>query len=151
MIMPTNTVEAKTKRPHGPDLMVELEGMSLEELVTEKIANLEVLRQIKEQIAQAQARVFAIGEYSNPEWWRRVHSAQKIRGLRDQAIQTRMAQLKLQYHKANAERDANRQPKVRVLIYPQVFIEVCKEWLAADVFASIEQEATNRISARSTP
>lgn len=80
--------------PRGPDIMAELNGFTEDQLIAEKIRNLQAIQEVDEAIAAAKLRAAIHHEYADPDWWRRVHSARRIHGLRDQAIVTRISQIR---------------------------------------------------------
>lgn len=134
------------RNPIGPPILSELDGMTYQELQAAKVINLANLRGIRASIQAAQATVISQGVYADPDWWRRVHSAEKICGLRDQAIAIKLGQLRRELAQKKEEEKRDRPPRKRVLIFPQVFMDVAQELLHPETFEAILQGARDRMS-----
>ncbi len=87
-------MDNRPMNPVGPDIMQEIAHLPLEQLEALKIRTLTDISQIDASIEQAQGERIRTGVYADPDWWRRVHSARKIKGITIQAIQTRASQIK---------------------------------------------------------
>lgn len=92
------------------------ETWSMDELLAEKVAvedrmlaiGAETIS-IDSQIAEAQAKVDATGEYANRDWWRRVHGARKHKSRERQQCQLMLGSINaaIRQRRGNASNEEN--------------------------------------------
>jgi predicted HNH restriction endonuclease len=82
----------------------DVDAMSAEELLDEKIYIDGELGRIRNQIAEAKDRLATTGEYADRDWYRRAQGALRIFGQRSQRIQARLSVLRRAEKARNAER-----------------------------------------------
>ena len=144
----TNEIVAQGERP---DYFADIKGMDYASLLEAKTANLYRLDMCKAQVARAQGELAETGLYADRDWWGRVHGAIRVFGKVDQAIGSRLAQLKRERSLLiQQEREEQATRKKRVLTLPQHFMNVASETLDADMFRYIQDLAFER-STREPP
>lgn len=114
------------------DLLI---GLSYDELMNEKEANLLALADINGQIASAKATVLADGKYSDPDWWARLNGAKRYRGRRDQLIANRLGVIRKEIHQANLLKKKER-PGL-----PTIFMRVVRDAIDAKTYDTYLDEA----------
>jgi len=147
------TMDKRPMNPVGPDIMQEIAHLPLEELEALKIQTLTDIGQIDASISQAQGERIRTGVYAESDWWRRVHSARKIKGITIQAIQTRISQLKREHRERQRisfdavirERQELRQA------FEHQFLLMAKVLLDEATFTDIADVARERASKEGRP
>ena len=133
--------------PRGPDIVAELQHFSYEDLEAEKIRNLQALNEIKSAIMAAEQRRLQ-GFTFDADWWRRIYSAAKIRGLRDQAIGLQLGEMKRKAHEVatQARQEKQRARLTRQATYERHFVDSAHDLLPYEMFRSIQQETLRRLA-----
>jgi hypothetical protein len=115
-------------------LMLDLEGISLEELQEMQEEVNRDLASIKLQITKAKSLAAVEGKYADRDWWVRVNQALKIKGRQSQQIQKAIGL-------ANKKRKQEHQ-----LRFERRFMEIAKQELEPEVFQRIMSQVTKEMA-----
>lgn len=105
-------------------ILLNLEGLTEEELVRLKLETDASIAHIQSQIDSARIDAQE-GEYSDRNWWKKANSARKIKGVQSQQLQHALGQLRAEKRKKNSSN------------FESKFIEVARRKLPPELFSEL--------------
>lgn len=120
-----------------------LDHLDEESLKTEKLRVLKALAEIKDELDEWERTGKRIsGEEPEQDWVRRVKVAKRLNGIRSQAIDMRLTEVRRQRRECSSRKEAV-PPKNRLSL-PQWFMVVAEERLSPELFGVLREESQKR-------
>ncbi len=114
-----------------------IEGMTIDQLLAEKLVLDGENAAIKSQLEAAMARAIADGVYADPDWFSRARHAQRMYGRRSQEIQVQIARLRREDKARNRQDSSTATDRFR-----WAFMRLVRERLGDVEYRDICERAT---------